>query len=153
MSVTEPRSLSLCESTHPVKGRAWRHRLLRTPGMSGVSTPPPSLKLQGCLMSLAALFSRIITADLLRRFRLSFYRPFWSGLYFSLLRSIGLPRTQSERLLTDCRAINILRDTHDRLRCLLCAPFPSTIRCWCSNWASAPPMSSSTPKRYSAPVR
>src|SRR5260221_8275486 len=88
MSVTEPRSLSLCESTHPVKGRAWRHRLLRTPGMSGVSTPPPSLKLQGCLMSLAALFSRIITADLLRRFRLSFYRHSTFFLYFSPLRSI-----------------------------------------------------------------
>ncbi|WP_126599921.1 hypothetical protein [Dictyobacter aurantiacus] len=74
MSVTEPRSLSLCESTHPVKGWAWQHRLFRAPGMSGVSTPSPSLKLQGCLMSLAALFSRITTADLLRRFRLSFYR-------------------------------------------------------------------------------
>ena len=36
----------------PVKGQAWRHRLLRTPGMSGVSAPRPSLKLPGCLMSL-----------------------------------------------------------------------------------------------------
>ncbi len=38
----------------PVKGRAWRHRLLRAPGMSSVAAPPPSLKLPGCLMSLTA---------------------------------------------------------------------------------------------------
>ena len=33
----------------PVKGRAWRHRLLRAPGMSNVPATPPSLKLPGML--------------------------------------------------------------------------------------------------------
>ena len=33
----------------PVKGRAWRHRLLRAPGMSIVPATPPSLKLPGML--------------------------------------------------------------------------------------------------------
>ena len=45
MTFSVARSLSLCESTHPVKGLAWRHRLLRAPGMGNVLAPPPSLKL------------------------------------------------------------------------------------------------------------
>ncbi len=47
MRVTVPRSLSLCESTHPVKGQAGRHRLLRAPGMSqffSIPTEPSALR-------------------------------------------------------------------------------------------------------------
>jgi len=40
------RSSSLPSS---VKGRAWRHRLLRAPGMSHMAVPQPSLKLPGML--------------------------------------------------------------------------------------------------------
>ncbi len=40
------RSASLPSS---VKGRAWRHRLLRAPGMSSMVAPRPSLKLPGML--------------------------------------------------------------------------------------------------------
>src|SRR5260370_28707598 len=39
-----PRSLSRCKSTHPVKGRAWRHRLLRTSVGSTFVAPPQGLK-------------------------------------------------------------------------------------------------------------
>src|SRR5258708_24273024 len=55
MSITAARSLSLCESTHPVKGRAWRHRLLRAPGMSTVSAPPRASSSPGMLDEPAAL--------------------------------------------------------------------------------------------------
>ena len=40
----------------PVKGRAWRHRLLRAPGMSNVPATPPGLKLPGMLDEPAARF-------------------------------------------------------------------------------------------------
>ena len=49
MNAPAGRSLSLCESTHPVKGQAWRHRLLRAAGMSLMAAPRPSLKLPGML--------------------------------------------------------------------------------------------------------
>ena len=45
-SAGRSRSASLPSS---VKGRAWRHRLLRAPGMSHMAVPQPSLKLPGML--------------------------------------------------------------------------------------------------------
>src|SRR6266516_4445887 len=51
-SAGRSRSASLPSS---VKGRAWRHRLLRAPGMSNAAALRPCLKLPGCLMSLTAL--------------------------------------------------------------------------------------------------
>lgn len=50
LSSGRSRSSSLAA---PVKGRAWRHRLLRVPAcMSNRTVLQPSLKLSGCLMSL-----------------------------------------------------------------------------------------------------
>lgn len=49
MSVTVPWSLSLFESTHPVKGRFSRHRLLRAPGMSDVAAPQRASSSKGML--------------------------------------------------------------------------------------------------------
>src|SRR5260370_5143250 len=64
MSVTVPRLFSLWESTHPVKGQAGRHRLLRTPGMSTLVSPPRSLKPpQRCLMSLRLTFLTVVLFD------------------------------------------------------------------------------------------
>jgi len=52
------RSASLPSS---VKGRFSRHRLLRAPGMSHMVAPRPSRhRSQGCLMSLSALFIRLL---------------------------------------------------------------------------------------------
>src|SRR5260370_37422567 len=45
-SAGRSRSASLPSA---VKGRAWRHRLLRAPGMSNLVAPRPSLKLSGML--------------------------------------------------------------------------------------------------------
>src|SRR6266568_7408094 len=46
---TIPVFLSFVNRVFSVKGRAWRHRLLRAPGMSNVAATPPSLKLPGML--------------------------------------------------------------------------------------------------------
>jgi hypothetical protein len=51
-STGRSRSASLPPS---VKGRAWRHRLLRAPGMSSMAAPRPSLKLSGMLEEPLAL--------------------------------------------------------------------------------------------------
>ncbi|WP_201381515.1 hypothetical protein [Ktedonobacter sp. SOSP1-52] len=46
-SVPPSPALSRYEFTTLVKGRAWRHRLLRAPGMSTLVAAPASLKLPG----------------------------------------------------------------------------------------------------------
>jgi hypothetical protein len=47
-----------------VKGRAWRHRLIRTAGMSTLVAPPGSLEPpRRCLMSLTALLVKSMKSE------------------------------------------------------------------------------------------
>jgi hypothetical protein len=45
MSTATARSLSLCESGLPVKGRAWRHRLSRVPACRTSTAEPQALRM------------------------------------------------------------------------------------------------------------
>src|SRR6266536_1084162 len=66
MSAPAGRSLSLVPSLPtPVKGRAWRHRLLRAPAMSHMEAPRPSLKLPGMLDEPTAFFLLLLERHIL----------------------------------------------------------------------------------------
>ena len=57
MSVTVPARSRAPSLATAIKGLAWRHRLLRAPGMSTLVTPPRSLKLTEMLDEPSALSS------------------------------------------------------------------------------------------------
>ena len=84
----KPPGRSRSASLHtPVKGQAWRHRLLRAPGMSNVPATPPCLKLPGMLDE--PLGSLPLTGSVeLSANGMSSGRPLWKPKHFALGRRI-----------------------------------------------------------------
>ncbi len=88
-----PVALARAESTHPVKGRFSRHRLLRAPGMSNVSAPPQASSSPGMLDEPAARFpSRSPLPLILVLFLSALHPPEWDDLLLQFATRLQLAR-------------------------------------------------------------